>query len=148
MRFDAIPRRTSSGRERTVMEAWEAESVRVVELDSHEVGQESANWTTELLGQQTGITVTHETVRVYLHAQRIIITAETLRRCSLMPGRTLRPLPAHLMTCFVILAALLHLASVLLNHRHLPHDQHQRFSWICFMSSTRAAATAAGSTNM
>ena len=69
---DAVPRRTSPGRGRTVTAAWEAELLRVIELDPHEVGQETANWTTELLaeylGQQTGIQVTEETVRVYLHA--------------------------------------------------------------------------------
>ncbi len=49
-----------------------AELVRVIELDPHEVGQDTANWTTErlaeYLGQQTGVLVTEETVRVYLHA--------------------------------------------------------------------------------
>jgi len=84
--LDAIPRRTSPGRERTVTGAWEAELVRVIELDPHEVGQETANWTTELLaeylGQQTGITVTHETVRVYLHAHGYVCKRPTwtLRR--------------------------------------------------------------------
>ena len=70
--LDAVPRRTPPGRERRVTPAWEAELLRVIELDPHEVGQETANWTTELLteylGQQTGIQVTEETVRVYLHA--------------------------------------------------------------------------------
>ena len=49
-----------------------AELLRVIELDPHEVGQDTANWTTErlarYLGQHTGIQVTEETVRVYLHA--------------------------------------------------------------------------------
>jgi transposase len=62
----AVPRRTSPGRERTVTVAWE------VELDPHEVGQDTANWTTEglaeYLGKQIGVQVTEETVRVYLHA--------------------------------------------------------------------------------
>ena len=44
----------------------------MIELDPHAVGQDTANWTTErlaeYLGQQTGIQVTEETVRVYLHA--------------------------------------------------------------------------------
>jgi transposase len=44
----------------------------VIELDPHEVGQDTANWTTErlaeYLGQRTGIQVSEETVRVYLHA--------------------------------------------------------------------------------
>src|SRR5256884_4359524 len=70
--LDAVPRHTAPGRERTVTAAWEAELLRVIELDPHEVGQETANWTTELLaeylGQHTGIQVTEETVRVYLHA--------------------------------------------------------------------------------
>jgi hypothetical protein len=69
-------------------------------------------------------------------------------RCSLMPESTLRPSPAPLLPCFVISAALLHLTSVLLTHRHLPHNQHQHCSLICFRSSTRVAATATGSTNM
>ena len=70
--LDAVPRRSPPGRERWVTAAWEAELLRVIEMDPHEVGQETANWTTELLaeylGQHTGIQVTEETVRVYLHA--------------------------------------------------------------------------------
>lgn len=54
----------------------------VIELDPHEVGQESANWTTELLaeylGQQTGITVTHKTTgRIYLHAHGYVCKRPT-----------------------------------------------------------------------
>jgi transposase len=84
--LNAVPRRTSPGRKRTVPPAWEAELVRVIELDPHEVGQETANWTTELLaeylGQQTGVRVTHETVRVYLHAHGYVCKRPTwtLRR--------------------------------------------------------------------
>ncbi|SRR6266699_1634462 len=84
--LDAVPRRTSPGRKRTITAAWEAELLRVIELDPHEVGQETANWTTELLaeylGQQTGITVTHETVRIYLHAHGYVCKRPTwtLRR--------------------------------------------------------------------
>ncbi len=48
--LDAVPRRTASGRVRTVTAAWEAELIRVIELDPHEVGQDTANWTTEKLG--------------------------------------------------------------------------------------------------
>src|SRR6266568_1245695 len=83
---DAVPRRTSPWRGRTVTAAWEAELLRVIELDPHEVGQETANWTTELLaeylGQQTGIQVTEETVRVYLHAHGYVCKRPrwTLRR--------------------------------------------------------------------
>jgi len=84
--LDAVPRRTSPGRERAITSAWEAELLRVIKLDPHEVGQETANWTTELLadylGQQTGVRVTHETVRVYLHAHGYVCKRPTwtLRR--------------------------------------------------------------------
>src|SRR6266699_2406327 len=59
---------------------------RVIELDPHEVGQDTANWTTErladYLGQQTGVQVTEETVRVYLHAHDYVCKRSTwtLRR--------------------------------------------------------------------
>jgi transposase len=82
----AVPRRTAPGRERHVTATWEAELLRVIELDPHEVGQETANWTTErlaaFLGQQTGIHVTEETVRVYLHAHGYVCKRSTwtLRR--------------------------------------------------------------------
>ena len=60
--LDAVPRRTAPGRARTITSAWEAELLRVIELDRHEVGQDTTNWTTErlaqYLGQQTGIVVT------------------------------------------------------------------------------------------
>jgi transposase len=45
----------------------------VIELDPHEVGEDTANWTTErlaeYLGRQTGIQVTEETVRVTRKAE-------------------------------------------------------------------------------
>jgi transposase len=79
--LDAVPRRTAPGRERRVTEAWEAELLRVIEVDPHEVGQDTANWTTErlaeYLGQQTGIQVTEETVRVYLHAHDYVCKRST-----------------------------------------------------------------------
>jgi len=84
--LDAVPRRRPPGRERRVTAEWEAELLRVIELDPHEVGQETANWTTELLaeylGEQTGIQVTEETVRVYLHAHGYVCKRPTwtLRR--------------------------------------------------------------------
>jgi transposase len=84
--LDAVPRRTPPGRERRVTAAWEAELLRVIELDPHEVGVSSANWSTELLaeylGQCTGIKVTEETVRVYLHANGYVCKRPTwtLRR--------------------------------------------------------------------
>src|SRR5881227_2697852 len=52
--LDAVPRRSPLGRERRVTAAWEAELLRVIELDPHEVGQETANWTTELLAEYLG----------------------------------------------------------------------------------------------
>jgi transposase len=84
--LNAVPRRTAPGRERTVTAAWEAELLRVIELDPHAVGQDTANWTTErlatYLGQRTGIQVTEETVRVYLHAHGYVCKRPTwtLRR--------------------------------------------------------------------
>ena len=84
--LDAVPRRTAPGRARTITAAWEAELLRVIELDPHEVGQDTANWTTErlaqYLGQQTGIVVTEETVRQYLHAHDYVCKRPTwtLRR--------------------------------------------------------------------
>ena len=84
--LDAVPRRSAAGRARTVTAAWEAELLRVIEVDPHEVGQDTANWTTErlaeYLGQQTGIQVTEETVRVYLHAHDYVCKRSTwtLRR--------------------------------------------------------------------
>jgi transposase len=84
--LDAVHRRAGPGRERTITAAWEAELVRIIELDPHEVGEETANWTTErlaaYLGQHTGIRVTEETVRVYLHAHSYVCKRSTwtLRR--------------------------------------------------------------------
>ncbi len=79
--LDVVPRRTPPGRERTVTAAWEAELLRVIELDPHEVGQGTANWTTErlaeYLGTQTSIQVTEETVRVYLHAHGYVCKRPT-----------------------------------------------------------------------
>lgn len=83
---EAVPRRTAPGRERTITVAWEGELLRVIELDPHEVGQETANWTTQLLAtylsEQTGISVSLETVRVYLHAHGYVCKRPiwTLRR--------------------------------------------------------------------
>jgi transposase len=69
--LDAVPRRTAPGRQRQVTPAWEAELLRVIELDPRSVGVPSANWTTTLLAQyltqQTGVSVGLETVRTYLH---------------------------------------------------------------------------------
>jgi transposase len=79
--LEAVPRRRAPGRERRVTVAWETELVRVIELDPHEVGEDTANWTTErlaeYLGQQTGVEVTEETVRVYLHAHDYVCKRPT-----------------------------------------------------------------------
>src|SRR6266852_5138502 len=98
--LDAVPRRTPPGRERTVTAAWEAELLRVIELDPHEVGVNSANWTTELLaeylGKQTGIQVTEETVRVHLHTNGYVCKRPTwtlrapCRSTSGLRGKRLR----------------------------------------------------------
>src|SRR5947209_5306847 len=71
--LDAVPRRSSPGRGRTVTAAWEAELLRVIELDparrsdrKRPTGRPSCS--APYLGKQTGIRVTEETVRVYLHA--------------------------------------------------------------------------------
>lgn len=89
--LDAVPRRTSPGRARTITQEWEGELLRVIELDPHEVGVLSANWTTQLLadylGKTTGITVTQETVRVYLHAHGYGGLAPDVDRYSAKPKR-------------------------------------------------------------
>jgi transposase len=68
---DAVPHRHPPGRQPTVSPEWQAELLRVIDLDPHEVGVESANWTTQLLadylGAKTQIEVGQETVREYLH---------------------------------------------------------------------------------
>ncbi len=84
--LDAVPRRKPPGRERRVTAAWKAALLRVIALDPHEVGVSSANWSTEVLaaylGQHTGIHVTEETVRVYLHTNGYVCKRPTwtLRR--------------------------------------------------------------------
>jgi transposase len=71
--LNAVPRRTAPGRARTVTAARARRTVARDRAGSRTpVGQETANWTTErlarYLGQHTGIVVTEETVRLYLHA--------------------------------------------------------------------------------
>lgn len=84
--LEAVPRHTAPGRKRTITPAWEVELLRVIEVDPHEVGVVSANWTTQLLAdylaEKTGITVTEETVRIYLHAHGYVCKRPTwtLRR--------------------------------------------------------------------
>ena len=69
--IQAVPRGHSSGRHPKVNQAWQTELLRVIELDPHQVGVASANWTTQLLADylaaKTGLVVDQETVRLYLH---------------------------------------------------------------------------------
>jgi transposase len=66
-----VPHRPRPGRPPQVPAAWEAELRRVIELDPHTVGVDSANWTTRLLAaylaQVTGYHTGIETVRMHLH---------------------------------------------------------------------------------
>ncbi len=68
----AVPRRKAPGPTRQVTPAWEAELLRVIDLDPHSLGVPTANWTTQLLAQyltqKTGVAVGLETVRTALHA--------------------------------------------------------------------------------
>jgi len=68
----ARPPHKAPGMAPTVTPEWTAELRRVIDLDPHTVGVPSANWTTSLLAVSlattTGITVTAETVRLYLRA--------------------------------------------------------------------------------
>lgn len=77
----ALTPRTSPGKPRTVTPAWEAELLRVIDCDPHEVGVASANWTTDLLAtylaERTGVAVSAETVRVYLHAHGYVCKRPT-----------------------------------------------------------------------
>ncbi len=79
--LDAVPRRYAPGRVRTVTRAWEADLLRVIERDPHEVGVESALWTTTLLARYlartTGSAVDQETVRVYRHAHGYVCKRPT-----------------------------------------------------------------------
>jgi transposase len=66
-----IPQRRRPGRPATVPAVWEAALLRVIDLDPHTVGVNSANWTTRLLAdylaKQTGHRAGIETVRTRLH---------------------------------------------------------------------------------
>lgn len=73
--------RSSPGKPLTVTPAWQTELHRVIDLDPHSVGVESANWTTGLLAtylaDATGVSVSAETVRVYLHAHGYVCKRPT-----------------------------------------------------------------------
>lgn len=89
----ALPRCKAPGMAPTVTPAWKAELLRVIELDPHTVGVPSANWTTSLLAiylaTQTHITVTAETVRLYLRAAGYVCKRPTWtlkRKAAEQPG--------------------------------------------------------------
>src|SRR5919202_1043958 len=62
---------THPGRPIEVTPAWQAELRRVIDLDPHSVGVDSAVWTTGLLAEYLATATGHraaiETVRVHLH---------------------------------------------------------------------------------
>jgi transposase len=79
--LDAVPRRFAPGSPPTITPAWTAELLRVIALDPHAVGVNSATWTTGLLAtylaECTGIAVSAETVRVALHAHDYVCKRPT-----------------------------------------------------------------------
>jgi transposase len=89
----AIPRRKAPGMAPTVTPEWKAALLRVIDLYPHTVGIRSANWTTGFLATYlaatTGITVTAETVRLYLHAADYVCKRPTwtlTRKAEEQPG--------------------------------------------------------------
>jgi transposase len=68
---DGVPHRPRPGHRGRLPDAWEAELRRVIELDPHAVGVDSAVWTTKLLAAHlagaTGHRVHLETVRRHRH---------------------------------------------------------------------------------
>jgi transposase len=89
----AIPPRQAPGMAPSVTPAWKAELLRVIDLDLHTVGIPSAHWTTGLLATYlattTGIAVTAETGRFYLHAADYVCKRPTWtlkRKAEEQPG--------------------------------------------------------------
>jgi putative transposase len=89
----AIPPRKAPGIAPTVTPEWKAELLRVIDLDPHTVGVHSANWTTALLATYlaatTRITVTAETVRLYLRTAGYVCKRPTWtlkRKAQEQPG--------------------------------------------------------------
>jgi transposase len=87
---EAVPRRSAPGRERTVTEARARRTAARDRVGSRTpVGQDTANWTTERLAEylceQTGIQVSEETVRVYLHAHDYVCKRPTWTDASARP---------------------------------------------------------------
>jgi transposase len=68
---DAVPHRPHPGQPPHYPPGWEAELVRVADLDPHQVGVDSALWTCRLLADYlakvTGHAAGIETVRIALH---------------------------------------------------------------------------------
>jgi len=68
---DAVPHRPHLGQPPHYPSEWEAELVRVADLDPHEVGVDSALWSCRLLAdslaEQSGHRARIETVRIALH---------------------------------------------------------------------------------
>jgi len=77
----AIPSRKAPGMAPTVTPTWKAELLRVIDLEPHTVGLQSAHGTTDLLvtylAAQTQIAVTGETVRLYLRAAGYVCKRST-----------------------------------------------------------------------
>ena len=69
--LDAVPHRPHPGQPPHYPPGWEAELVRVADLDPHQVGVDSALWSCRLLAdylaQVTGHRAGIETVRIALH---------------------------------------------------------------------------------
>jgi transposase len=89
----ALPPRTAPGRTPTVTPEWQAELLRVIDRDPHTVGVSSAHWTTGLLttylATKTQITVTAETVRLYLQKAGYVCKRPTWtlkRKAEEQPG--------------------------------------------------------------
>jgi len=84
--LDGMPHRPRSGRPVALPDAWQAELLRVIELDPHCVGVPSAVWTTRLLAAYLARTTGHrasiETVRRRLHQANYVCKRPTwtLRR--------------------------------------------------------------------
>ena len=68
---DAVPHRPHPGQPPHYPPAWQAELVRVIELDPHQVGVDSALWSCRLLADYLATVTGHragiDTVRVALH---------------------------------------------------------------------------------
>jgi transposase len=89
----ALPPRKAPGMAPIVTPEWQAALLRVIDLDPHTVGVPSANWTIGLLAAYlattTGITVTAETVRLYLRAAGYVCKRPTWplkRKAEEQPG--------------------------------------------------------------